>query len=68
MNYPYYYAWKNNEKRRKLFKRRLRIVRRGTMNSVEVEFEDGRREIVSGNAIRKKKRISNIEQGMSNDD
>ena len=34
---------------------RCRIIARGTMNSAEVEFEDGVRHIVSRNAIRKAK-------------
>ena len=55
VKYRYYYAWKNNEKRRRLYLKRLRVVRRGKMNSVEVEFEGGGREIISGNAIRKSK-------------
>jgi len=51
--YPYYYAWKNNEKRETLFRRRLRVIARGSMNSALVEFENGQREIISRNAIRK---------------
>lgn len=61
MNYPYYYAWKNNPdmnlypcpKRLSLFKRRCKVLKRGGMNSCLVEFENGQREIVSRNAIRK---------------
>ena len=49
----YYYAWKNNPKRKTLYKRLFRIISRGKMNSVLVEFENGQREIISGNAIRK---------------
>ena len=55
MKYLYYYAWKNNPKRATLYGRRLRILVRGKMNSVLVEFENGQREVVSGNAIRKAK-------------
>lgn len=32
---------------------RCRLIARGTMNSCEIEFEDGVRHIVSRNAIRK---------------
>lgn len=57
----HYYAWRNSPdfglcpcpKRRTLYRRRCRIVARGTMNSRLIEFEDGQREIVSGNAIRR---------------
>ena len=49
----YYYAWKNNPKREELYKRKFNIIARGKMNSVLVEFEDGQREVISGNAIRK---------------
>lgn len=55
MTYPYYYAWRNNKKRATLYKRKLRIVARGTLNSALVEFENGQREIISRNAIRKNK-------------
>jgi hypothetical protein len=48
------YAWRNNEKRIGLFKRECRVVARGAMNSVLVEFADGQREVVSRNAIRLK--------------
>lgn len=51
--YPYFYAWKNNEKRATLFRRRLRVIARGRLNSALVEFEDGQREVVSRNAIRR---------------
>lgn len=51
----YYYAWKNNDKRRKMYKRKLRILARGKMNSALVEFQNGQREIISRNALRKVK-------------
>jgi hypothetical protein len=38
-----------------LFGRRCRLIARGTMNSRLVEFEDGTRHVVSGNALRKVK-------------
>ena len=53
--YNYYYAWKNNPQRARWYKKRLRIIDRGKMNSVLIEFEGGERAIVSGNAIRKVK-------------
>jgi len=54
IEYPYVYVWGNNP-RRALFKnRRCKITARGTMNSVEVEFEDGEIAVISGNALRKK--------------
>lgn len=53
--YPYFYAWKNNEKRATLYRRPLRILARGSMNSALVEFPGGQREVISRNAIRKRK-------------
>jgi hypothetical protein len=53
VEYPYYYAWRNNEKRATLYKRKCRVVARGSMNSCLVEFDNGEREIISRNAIRK---------------
>lgn len=55
MTYPYYFAFGNNEKRATLKGRSCRIIARGTQNSRLVEFEDGQREVVSGNALRKRK-------------
>lgn len=52
----HYYAWKNNEKRLTLYRRLCRIVARGTMNSILIEFENGQRECVSRYAVRKIKR------------
>ena len=51
--YPYYYAWKNNEKRATLHKRRFRVVARLVFNSALVEFENGQKECISRNAIRR---------------
>lgn len=48
------YGWKNNEKRVTLFKRPCRILARGTMSSVLIEFENGDREIVSRRALRRR--------------
>lgn len=55
MIYPYVFVWKNNEKRATLYGRRLRVLARGAMNSALVEFENGQREVISRNAIRKVK-------------
>lgn len=49
----HYYAWKNNPKRAQMYGKPCRIVARGTQNSREIEFEDGTREIVGGNSLRK---------------
>lgn len=52
----YRYAWRNNRKRETLFGRLCRVVARGKMNSALVEFTDnGQREVVSRNALRKNK-------------
>ena len=53
-DYPYVYSWGNNEKRAGLRGRTCRVVARGRMNSVLVEFEDGRREVVSRYALRRR--------------
>jgi hypothetical protein len=49
----HYYAWKNNQKRETLYRRQLRIIARLTQNSAIVEFENGQRECVSRNALRR---------------
>ena len=49
----YYYAWGNNAKRVTLKGRRCAVLVRGKMNSCLVEFENGQREVVSRNAIRR---------------
>jgi len=51
--YPYQYAWKNNEKRATLYGRCCRVVVCGKMNSCLVEFDNGQREVISRNALRK---------------
>jgi hypothetical protein len=53
MIYPYRYAWKNNSKRASMYGKRFRVIRRYAMNSAFVEFEDGKREVISRNAIRR---------------
>ena len=49
----YIYAWRNNAKRQSLFGRHCRVLARGNMNSVLVEFENGQKEIISRNALRR---------------
>lgn len=49
----YRYAWGNNEKRATLRDRICTVLHRGKMNSALVEFENGQREVVSRNALRK---------------
>jgi len=53
--YPYVYVWGNNEKRSQLVGQKCRIISRGKMNSILVEFEGGSKEIISGNAIRRER-------------
>lgn len=49
-DFPYFYRWKRAPH---LKGKRLRILARGALNSVLVEFEDGIKHIVSLNSIRK---------------
>jgi len=50
----YRYCWRNNPKRATLYGRICMVLCRGKMNSVLVEFQDdGQREIVSRNALRR---------------
>jgi len=51
----YIYGWKNNPKRRGLHGRTCRALKWGKMNSVLVEFDDGQKEVISRNALRKEK-------------
>ena len=52
--FPYVFAWKNGEKWATLYGRRFRVIVRGkTMNTAMVEFEDGQREVISRQAIRR---------------
>jgi hypothetical protein len=53
-NYDHLYIWGNNEKRATLKGRPCRILARGTMRSVMVEFEDGERVICSHRALRRR--------------
>ena len=59
--FPYYYAWKNNEKRETLYKRACLVVARGRMNSCLIEFQNGQRECVSRNAVKRCKNNSLME-------
>jgi hypothetical protein len=52
------YVWKNNEKRKTLFNRACVVLNRGKMNSICIEFENGRREIVSRYSVRRIKNDS----------
>lgn len=58
-NYPYVYRFKPLQygvpKYKDLFGQRCRVLARGKMNSALVEFENGTREIISRNALRKVK-------------
>lgn len=47
------YCWRNNEKRATYHGRLCRVVARGTMNSILVEFENGERTVTSRYAVRK---------------
>ena len=50
----YRYCWKNNSKRATLYDRELIVLARLPANSALVEFVDnGQREVISRNAIRK---------------
>lgn len=50
----YRYAWKNNEKRARLYGRKCIIEAHGKKNSVLIRFvDDGQQEIVSRNALKK---------------
>lgn len=49
--YDHVWYWRKNLPERK--GQRCRVVARGKMNSIEIEFEDGVRHIVSRYAVRK---------------
>ena len=51
----YYYNWGNNEKRVLLKGRDCEVIVRGKMNSALVEFENGQKEVISRNALKRKK-------------
>ena len=47
------FCWKNNPVRARFYKKKCRIVCRGTMNSCLLEFENGERIVTSRNSIRR---------------
>lgn len=52
----YRYCWGNNEKRKSMKGRLCRVLGRGKMNSCSIKFTDnGQKECVSRNALRKDK-------------
>jgi hypothetical protein len=51
----YIYGWKNNSKRKALYGRKCRLIKRLKMNSAAVVFDNGQFEIISRNALRKVK-------------
>lgn len=55
MNNLYIYGWKNNSKRKTLYGRECRVVKRLKMNSAIVLFIDnGQFEVISRNALGRK--------------
>lgn len=52
-NFDLVFNWGNNSKRHTMKGRKCRIIARGRMNSIEIEFEDGQREIVSRYSVRR---------------
>lgn len=53
VEYPYFYAWGNNEKRKTLRGRDCQVISRGKKNSIKIRFRDGQEEIVSRYSVRK---------------
>jgi hypothetical protein len=53
MTQHYLYAWRNNSTRATYYGCRCRVTARGRMNTIRLEFDDGRILLTSGNAIRK---------------
>jgi hypothetical protein len=53
IGFPYLYCWRNNSKRLTLYGRRCRVIVRGRANSALVEFDNGQKEVISRNAIRR---------------
>jgi len=49
------YSWGNNPKRKLLKGRTCKVIARGRMNSALVEFNNKQREIISRNALRRKR-------------
>ena len=55
MRFPYFFAWKRGPVWSGLYRRPCRVIARGSLNSALVEFEDGRKFIISRNALRRRK-------------
>ena len=51
----YIYSWKNNSKRASLWGRRCKLLHRDTMGNCLIKFENGQRECVKINSLRKEK-------------
>ena len=49
------YAWGNNGKRAILKGRNCKVLARGRMNSALMQFENGQKEIISRNALRRRR-------------
>lgn len=49
----YYFAWKNNAMRASLYKKPCRVLARGSMNTILIEFANGFQMTTSRNAVRK---------------
>ena len=45
------YRWGNNSKRAMMKDRECKVITRGKMNSICIEFENGQREIVSRRSV-----------------
>ena len=52
--YDRVYVWGNNPRRAAYRGRRCRVVARGSLGSVLVEFEDGERTVTSARAVRRR--------------
>ncbi len=48
----HWFAWRNNPRRAELYGQRCRIIARGRMGSVLVEWANGQRDIISRRALR----------------
>lgn len=59
MSAVYLFAWGNNPKRKTMKGRACKVISKGRMNSICIEFTDnGQREIVSRNSIQKPRNCS----------
>lgn len=54
-SFDHLYVWGNNELRARIKGKRCRVLARGGMNSVLIEFEDGFKTLTSRHSIRKEK-------------